>query len=102
MTKAELQKLALSQVIYRDLPKTVNPNRDDGTWTIKDLIKANYIKDASYDDNAVPEFSTSSPQLSALSGMLDWTLVNFQSNTSSGFAGAAFKDLSGELVFAQK
>ncbi len=99
MSSAELQKLALSQVVYSEyLPEDGNPNNQGEPWTIEELIKANLIKGTSYDSGTQQYIF--SPALSALSGMLDWTLVNFQPNTTSGFAGAAFQDPSDELVFA--
>lgn len=98
MTTAELQKLALSQVVYNDLPQGNNPTTGN-PWTIGELIRADYIEDASY-NSTTDTYTFSAPQLSALSGMLDWTLANFQPNTSTGFAGAAFQDSSDELVFA--
>lgn len=98
MTTAELQKLALSQVISEDLPQGDNPNRTSGIWTIEDIIKADFIKGASYNDTT--QAYSFVPQLAALSGMLGWTLINFQPNTVSGFAGAAFKNTANELVFA--
>lgn len=100
MTTAELQKLALSQTVYEGLPQEGNPGNDGNPWTIRELLEAGYIRQASYDENATPQFSTSSPQLSALSGMLGWKLVNVQPNMTSGFAGAAFQAPSGEIVFA--
>ncbi len=98
MTTSELQKLALSEVTYIDLPQGDNPTTNQ-PWTIEELIKGDYIPGASYNSTS-QTYSFPKPQLSALSGMLDWTLVNFQSNTSTGFAGVAFQDSSDELVFA--
>ena len=95
MTTAELQKLALSQIVYDDLPVGKHPTTDE-PWTIDQLIRGGFITGASYSNGAYA-FSS---QLTALSGMLDWTLANFQSNTSSGFAGAAFKNTANELVFS--
>lgn len=98
MTTADLQKLALSQVIYStNLPQGKNPSNEP--WTIGDLIKNNFIEFASYDWNT-QQYIFHKPQLLALAGMLDWTLVNYQPNTTSGFAGAAFQSPSEELVFA--
>lgn len=95
---AELQKLALSQAVYIDLPQNNNPATDQ-PWTVDELIKGGLITGASY-SSTTQTYTFSKPQLNALSGMLDWTLVHFQSNTLSGFAGAAFQNPSDELVFA--
>lgn len=97
----DLQKLALSQVVYEDdLPEGGNPGNQGNPWTIDDLIRAGIIDGAQYIETANPPYSFSKPQLEALSGMLDWTLVNYQPNTSSGFAAAAFQSPSSEIVFA--
>ena len=101
MSPAELQKLALSKVVCDDLPQTGDPENNGAPWTIGRLIEAGYIDNATYNENSTPQYTFSSPEIAALSGMLNWTLVNFQSNTSTGFAGAAFQDnTSEELVFA--
>ena len=34
--------------------------------------------------------------------MSNWTLSNYQGNTNSGFAGAAFQDSTGEIVIASR
>lgn len=99
MNTAALQKLALSQVVSSpSLPQGDNPVTNTA-WTIEELIKGGYIQFASYDVNT-QEYVFGKPQLTALSGMLNWTLTNYQPNTNSGFAGAAFQSTSGELVFA--
>lgn len=100
MNTAELQKLALSQVVYnQNLPQDGNPNNNGAPWTIAELIRGQYIQDASYNE-ATQQYIFHKPQLLALAGMLDWTLVNYQPNTTSGFVGAAFQSPSEELVFA--
>ena len=92
MTTSELQKLALSQLVYSPGLSSAHDS-----WTIDGLIRAGVIEDASYSDTLGTY--TFSPQLSILSTMLDWTLVDFESNPN-GFAGAAFKTPSSELIFA--
>lgn len=47
MSPVELQKLALSQVVYKDLPQEGDPNADGAPWTIEALIKADFIEGAS-------------------------------------------------------
>lgn len=91
------QYLSLSAICYFDLPTTQfydETTQLDRDWTIGDLIDAGIIADYKDANNKVR------PQYAALSSMLGWTLDNYQSNTSTGFSGAAFKTTSGHLVFA--
>jgi Ca2+-binding RTX toxin-like protein len=83
------QYLALAQIAYQDF----NLSTDQGK-SISTLI----------DDYTLPGEGTA--VLAALSSMDGYTLVNYQSNTSSGFAGVAFQappgpnNEPGEIVFA--
>lgn len=98
-TVTDLQYLALSAISYSDLPTEKIIDENDQTtrsWTIFDLIDAGLIED--YYVNAVTK--EVDPKYAVLASMLDWELVGFQSNTSTGFASAAFQSTSGEVVFA--
>ena len=82
------QYLALTQIGYQDFSST------DIGKSISTLLT----------DYVLPGEGT--PVLAALSGLSGYTLVNFQANTTSGFAGVAFQappgpnDEPGEIVFA--
>jgi hypothetical protein len=79
MTLSAEQYMALSAVAYTNLTED-----DEGRL----------LKDIDFKDENLLQFS-------ALSSLLDWTLISYQPNTASGFAGMAFQNpLTGEIVFA--
>lgn len=91
------QYMALSALCYTDYPSRVPT--DANHPSIQKLIndsnngakEINNYKDSNGNIN---------PQFLALSSLNSWELISFQPNTLSGFAGAAFKSPSGEIVFA--
>jgi hypothetical protein len=81
-----IQYLALSEFISNDFSQSDVDNR---------LRIAQIIGDQNREIKHRGE-----PVLAGLDGIGDWKLINFQSNTVSGFAGAAFQSPTGEIVFA--
>lgn len=79
----ELEYMALSKLVYEDLSLAEG-------MTIGDIFNSDppIVQDS---NNIV---------LSNLGGIYSYELISFQSNTSSGFAGAAFQSPTGEIVFA--
>ncbi|HYG83887.1 MAG TPA: hypothetical protein VD907_03350 [Verrucomicrobiae bacterium] len=79
------QYLALSQFAHNDFSQTDVNNQ----LTISQILT---------DPNREIEHADE-PVLEGLANIGDWKLVNFQSNTASGFAGTAFQSPTGEIVF---
>lgn len=97
-----LEYMAASGLAYNDFDSLSNL-----PWTIRELAIAGKIDGFSI--NAQTDVITvTKTELDALKTMLDWTLVNSQSNTTTGFAGVAIQappDSSnnpGELVVAYR
>ena len=76
-----------SDAIHPSIQKLIEATNDNDSSTLS-------IKDYEDSDGNV------NAQFSSLSTLAGWELFSFQPNTSSGFAGAAFRDpLSGQIVF---
>ena len=92
-----LQYMAISGLAYVDLDSLTDSNNDP--WTIESLAKAGKIIGFAINPDT-DEITVSKPELASLSSMLDWTIVNAQQNTSTGFAGIAVQAPSdGEIIF---
>lgn len=80
------QYLSLSQFISNDF----SPSDVNNQLTIAQILS---------DPNREIEHNNE-PVLDGLATIGDWKLINFESNTTSGFAAAAFQSPTGEIVFA--
>lgn len=83
----DLEYMNLSALAYVDFSGVT-----EGT-SINNLIATGRISE---DDLDKPQLSLIND---ASSPLRSWKLINFQPNTSSGFAGAAFQSPTGEIVF---
>jgi hypothetical protein len=88
--------MALSAIVYSSLPQDNNP-QTNAKWTIEELAKAGKINGYSIDPNT-GQVTISNPELSSLSSMLDWKLIGFSTNASTGFTGVAFQDLTTDEI----
>ena len=86
------ENLILSQIAYNNFFESGKREKMTVGGLLKDKESSLY-KYLSKKENAVWR--------EHLETMKDWQLINFQSNTKSGFSGCAFKSPTGEIVGGQ-
>lgn len=96
MSVTSEQYLALSAVCYTNFDASIAEKLNKSGVTINYLVDNSKIPD--YEDSST---NTVNPKYQHLADLGSWKLINFQPNTTSGFAAAAFQNPdTKEIVFA--